>query len=174
MLHSEHITDMVPDEISNLYLSSFSDTEKIPLENIQRAMRGGGELIRYSDEGRFIGFTFSFVSDDKAFLIYFATVPEVRSKGYGKEILSILTDRYNDKISFLVAEPLDESADDICMRRRRHEYYKRNGMRLAEFTVISDDYPFNVFFMNGELSEKETAGFVRYYEDVHNGITGSE
>ena len=161
--------DDLTDEIIDLYEASFSDIEKIPYDNIRRTFGKGGELISYRDGGRFVGFTFQFMNGGKVFLVYFATVPELRSKGYGSKIIGMLRRIYPDVTMFLPMESLDPAADDIGMRKRRYGFYLRNGCTDPGYTVISDDYPFSLLFISGMVPEKEAADTVALYEDIHNG-----
>jgi len=164
--------DSFSEELLELYYSSFSEIEKIPLENLERAMAHGAVLDVYSEDGRFIGFTYSFIDADKLFLIYFATVPEVRGKGYGARILDMHKERYRDKRSFLITEPKDRHADDYEMRVRRQAFYVRNGCVETGVKILSDDAWFDSMFLQGTLTDQEMVDIVRLYEDIHNGRTG--
>lgn len=168
MLRSERMTFM-DGPILDLYKTAFSDAERIPLENIHRAMGKGAFLDAYSDEGRFIGFIYGFIDGDKLFFIYFATVPEVRGQGYGAQILKDFRQRYQDKRSFLVTEPKDSGAEDYIMRVRRQNYYIRNGCTETGIKLLSDDVWFDAMFIQGTLSEEEMVKVVTLYEDIHNG-----
>ena len=156
-------------EVRSLYEASFSDIEKIPQENISRALSSGAFLDRYEESGNFIGFTMGFIDGDRIFLIYFATRPEVRGKGYGSRILDMLRSEFPGHRMFLVTEPLDPDAPDIDIRRRRQDFYRRNGCRDTGVRVISDDAWFDTMFVQGELSEEEMVSVIGLYEDIHNG-----
>ncbi len=152
-----------------LYCTSFSEIEKIPEENLLRALSGGAELVAYHDDNRFIGFTFSFIDRDMMFLVYFATEPEVRGRGYGAEILDILRKEHPDHRIFLVTETCEEGSPDYDICSRRQAFYRRNGCRDTSVRVLSDDWWFDTMFVQGTLSEEEMVATVRLYEDVHNG-----
>ena len=165
----EEEQDFVDDEVWNLYLGSFSDAERIPRENLERALRRGASLVKYLDEGRFIGFTFSFSHQDMSFFVYFATVPGVRGGGYGSEILDIFRRTNHGKRAFLVTEPCDSDAEDYSLRVRRQGFYRRNGCIDTGKTIVSDGEVFDTMFVQGCLSDGEMESLVRLYEDVHNG-----
>ncbi len=156
-------------EMSQLYLTSFTEIEKVPEENILRTIGRGGKLVEYRDDGRFIGFTLTFTSGDCTFWIYLATIPEVRGKGYGAKLIDMIRQIHPDKRIFLVVEPMDEGADDYEMRVRRQRFYERNGCINPGITLISDDAPFDSMFVSGVLTEKEMRDTVALYEDIHNG-----
>ncbi len=161
--------DFVDDEVWDLYLGSFSDAERIPRENLDRALRRGASLLKYLDGGRFIGFTFSFSHQDMSFFVYFATVPRVRGEGYGSEILDMFRRANLGKRVFLVTEPCDNDAVDYSLRVRRQGFYRRNGCVDSGKTIVSDGEEFDTMFVQGRLSDDEMESLVRLYEDVHNG-----
>ena len=159
--------DVLEGWMYDLYLSSFSEIEKIPSENLMRTVGRGGEILALCD-GCPVGMMFSFTSEDITFLVYFAIKDDLRSKGYGSQALKAFIDLHRDNRIFLVMEPLVDSPD-LEIRRRRHDFYLRNGCRDADLTVISDDAPFHVMIVNGELGNDEIIGTVSLYEDIHNG-----
>ncbi len=164
---TEH--ESVPGEVWNLYLDSFSDVEKIPRENLDRALRRGASLVEYRDNGKFVGFTFSFSDRDMVFFVYFATVPDMRGRGYGSEILEAFRRMNLGKRVFLVTEPCDRNAADYGLRVRRQEFYRRNGCKDTGKTIVSDGEVFDTMFVQGYLSDEEMASLVELYEDIHNG-----
>ena len=161
--------DSVDDEVWGLYLDSFSDVERIPRANMDRALRSGATLVKYIDGGRFIGFTFSFSHRDMSFFVYFATVPGVRGGGYGSEILDMFRRSNQGKRVFLVTEPCDRAAEDYSLRVRRQGFYRRNGCVGTGKTIVSDGEAFDTMFVQGRLSDDEMESVVRLYEDIHNG-----
>ena len=159
----------VTEEVWSLYMGSFTDPERIPRGNLDRALSAGGFLHVFRNKGDFIGFAYGFSNSGIAFLVYLATVPEVRGRGYGKEMLALLRSMHPDERIFLVTEMCNESADDFGMRVRRQDYYLRNGCSRTGCTVITDGVEMDTMAVQGELSADEMAGAVRFYEDVHNG-----
>ena len=162
-------TEDITSEISSLYESSFSPIEKIPYENIMRTFGRGGELLSFYDDGTFVGFSFLYRCARGVFLVYLAVRPDIRSKGYGAGILSMIRGMYQGCDVFLPMEPLDPGAEDIELRKRRYGFYIRNGCTDSGFTVISDDYPFEILFLQGSMSKDAVESVIGEYEDVHNG-----
>ena len=162
-------TEDITPEISSLYEISFSPIEKIPYENIRRTFGEGGELLSFSDDGAFIGFSFLYRCASGIFLVYLAVRPDIRSKGYGARMLSAIRDTYPGCDIFLPMEPLDPGAGDIDMRRRRYGFYIRNGCTDSGYTVISDGYPFQILFLQGSVSKGTAESIIGEYEDLHNG-----
>ena len=157
------------DDVAELYESSFSEIEKVPISNMERAMKGGAVLDVFREGEALIGFTYSFIFGDRLFFIYFATSPEVRGRGYGGRILRAVREKYSDKRMFLIAEPEDRDAPDSGMRARRQRFYLRNGCEGTGLRILSDGAWFDSMFMQGTLTDREMVDTVRRYEDIHNG-----
>ncbi len=157
------------EEIRSLYQKAFTDAERIPEENMDRALARGAFLNAYYIEEDFIGFTFGFIDEDRMFFIYFATVQEVRGKGFGKDIIDSIRKEFPRKRIFLVTEPKDRSAEDYDMRVRRQNFYLRNGCEETGVKVLSDGEWFDTMFMQGTLTDQEMIDTIILYEDIHNG-----
>ena len=158
----------IPESVKTLYDSSFPDEERIPYGNLERTFGNGGELVAFSDDGTFVGFSYSFEHDGVVFLVYIATVPESRGKGYGKEMLDRVRSMKGGKVVFLVLEGSD-SDDPSDMRNRRRNFYLRNGCTDTGFRVLSDDVYFDSMFVQGSCPQDTVDRTVSFYEDLHNG-----
>jgi len=152
------------DFMHSLYMSAFSDIERIPYANIERTLDRGGEILSLEDGGP-VGMMYSFIRDDVVFLVYFAIDERYRSKGYGSQALDALRRIHSDKRIFIVIEPMDGSEE----RKRRFAFYLRNGCKDMDMEVISDDAPFDAMTIQGDVSEQEIRDSVAYYEMIHNG-----
>ena len=167
MLKSETLNE-IPGRVQTLYDSSFPDEERIPYANLERTFGAGGELVSFSDDSGFIGFCYSFEHDGVVFLVYIATVPQSRGKGYGGQMLDAIRSMKAGRTVFLVLEGSD-SDDPSDIRNRRRAFYLRNGCTDTGFRVLSDDVYFDSMFVQGSCPEKTVDDTVRFYEDLHNG-----
>lgn len=160
--------DDLDDRFIGLYGQSFSEIEKVPLENLRRALGKGAVLDMFEDDG-FVGFVYSFIDGDRMLMIYFATEPRLRGRGYGAKILDSIRAMYPDKRIFLITEPLDQAAPDYRIRVRRQDFYRRNGCRDANVRILSDGAWFDSMFVQGTLADEEMFDTINLYEDIHNG-----
>lgn len=167
MLKTEAL-DSIPENIRRLYRGSFPDEERIPFSNLERTFGRGGELLSFSDDGDFIGFCYSFEHDGMVFLVYIATEPSLRGKGYGREMLDIVRSRKGGRTVFLVLEGSDTD-DPSDIRVRRKGFYLRNGCIDTGTRLLSDDVYFDSMFVLGSCPPERLQSAVDYYEDVHNG-----
>lgn len=87
------------------------------------------ESRRNTAEGRFIGFTIIYPRKAFNWYWYFAVCEELRGKGYGQQILTKVKEHYKGQTSIFDMESPRQECDNIVQRRRRHEFYLRNGFR---------------------------------------------
>ena len=115
-------------EIKKLYKHAFPRSERVPFFLIKRfSKRRDISLTAFYDGGTFCGFSYSVESDTLFLVLYLAVSEAVRGQGYGGKILTYLKDSHPDKTVVLHIEPLDESAPNIEERKRRLNFYLKNG-----------------------------------------------
>ncbi len=167
MLSCESVQEM-PEEVRDLYMRSFPPEERIPYGNTLRTFGRGGDLEVFRDGGRFVGFCYTFEHAGSVFLVYIATLPELRGKGYGAAILDEIRRMKAGRNVFLVLEGTDGSPED-GMRVRRRGFYLRNGCTDTGVRILSDDVYFDSMSVMGTNTEGSMVATVKMYEDVHNG-----
>ena len=158
----------IPEEVRYLYLRSFPPEERIPFGNTMRTFGRGGDLEIFTDDGGFVGFCYSFEYEGSVFLVYIATLPELRGRGYGARMLDEIRRIKAGKDVFLVLEGTDGSPED-AMRIRRKGFYLRNGCTDTGVRILSDDVYFDSMNVQGSNTEESMNRTVRMYEDIHNG-----
>ena len=142
MLRMQDIGSDTAEEADRLYTDSFPTAERFPLE-LMHGLDGsmGARFMCYTDEGRFVGITFTIETDDYLFLNFLAVEEELRGKGYGSEILGILREE-SGKPLFLNMEPVTDDCDNPEQRVRRRDFYLRNGFRENGLSVTPDGNTF--------------------------------
>ena len=120
----------VNDQIKQLYQTAFPKDEQIPWDDLVRLI---GEMhldfTAYYEGEKFIGFTIVFPHEPFNWHWYFAVLPELRGQGKGQEILTTLINKYRGKTLVLDMESPEQESDNVTQRKRRHEFYLRNGFR---------------------------------------------
>jgi GNAT superfamily N-acetyltransferase len=122
----------------------------------------------FSDDGMFVGFCYSFEYEGNVFLVYIATRPELRGKGFGAMMLEEMRRIKAGRNIFLVLEGTDGSPED-AMRIRRRGFYLRNGCTDTGVRILSDDVYFDSMSVLGTNTEESMVRTVMMYEDIHNG-----
>ena len=130
-LTTKQITAANADEqMKRLYETAFPEGEQIPWDDLIRLVEEMPlDFTAYYDDGDFIGFTIVYPRRSFNWYWYFAVRDELRGKGYGQQILTMLLEHYKGQTCVLDMESPTQVCDNIIQRKRRHEFYLRNGFR---------------------------------------------
>lgn len=135
-------------QIKQLYESAFPEEEQIPWDDLMRLI---GEMhldfTAYYDGEDFIGFTIIYPRPSFNWYWYFAVRDDLRSKGYGQEILSMAIERYKGQTSVFDMESPRQECDNIEQRKRRHAFYLRNGFRDTHVYKTFDTVEMTIMMM---------------------------
>lgn len=143
-------------KLKKLYIGAFPANERAPFWLMRRnAKKGRGEMLAAYDNNELVGMAYIIGDTDLGYLFYFAILPELRGKGYGSKILSLLRERYRTGRLFLAREQLDKSADNYSQRVRRHEFYLRNGFTDLNATIREASVVYDVMITTGKVTPQE-------------------
>jgi GNAT superfamily N-acetyltransferase len=135
-------------KIKRLYETAFPDGEQIPWDDLMRLV---GEMpldfTAYYDDEEFIGFTIVYPRKAFNWYWYFAVCEELRGKGYGQKILSQLIEHYKGQTSVLDMESPTQVCDNQNQRKRRHNFYLRNGFRDTNVYRSYNDITMTIMMM---------------------------
>lgn len=118
-------------QIRCLYETAFPQGEQIPWKDLMRLVEEMPlDFTAYYDGEDFIGFTIVYPRKTFNWYWYFAVREALRGKGLGQQILTQLLERYKGQTSVLDMEsPCQEPCPNPEQRKRRHDFYLRNGLR---------------------------------------------
>lgn len=117
-------------DIEPLYISSFPEEERPPVEMFfSFALKEDNDIYAVYDNNSFIGFTNLLFYKDLCYLFFLAVSPEYRNKGYGSQIVQEVLKKYPDKTFILCYDEVDDKYSDNELRKRRREFYLRNGFK---------------------------------------------
>ncbi len=117
--------------LRDLYKTAFPEDEQIPWEDLVRLIdQMSLDFTAYYDAGEFVGFTIVYPRPTFNWYWYFAVRENLRGKGLGQKILSQLIRKYEGQPCVLDMEsPFQNPCDNLEQRKRRHDFYLRNGFR---------------------------------------------
>lgn len=149
-------------KIYRLYRTAFPAYERKPLWLLLRAQRkGGSDVWILEDNGDFAGFAITLNVKDMVLLDYFAVAVQKREKGLGSEALRMLQNHYRGRRLFLEIESVYTEAENLPERKRRKQFYLRNGMTEMKMMV-------NLFGTTMELlGYNSTVAFEEYRSIYH-------
>lgn len=146
--------------IKKLYRAAFPRIERKPFRMILRQCeKGEAEIFSIeSNDGVFVGLAITVKHNDIVMLDYFAIHPSARGKGAGSRALQMLKKKYADCRFILEIESVEEPCRNAEVRKKRREFYLRNGMKPAGYTA-------QVFFTVLEvLTAGDPVSFEEYRE----------
>ena len=124
-------------KIKRLYRAAFPRIERKSFRFIlKQREKGEAELFAVeTNDGKFAGLAFVVKHNDLVMLDYFAVHPKLRGKGVGSKALAALMKKYSDSRFILEIESVDVPCKNLEARKKRREFYLKNGMKSAGFTV---------------------------------------
>lgn len=100
-----------------------------PSELVRMAGSDGFDFLALLDEDKFVGFMVVLTYGDMAYLFFLAIDAESRSRGYGSRAIETLRAEYPDKTHVVDFEMPDDAAANSEQRKKRRDFYLRNGYR---------------------------------------------
>lgn len=132
-------------EIRKLYESAFPTYEKKPFWLIYWKSKQKKTDVWYLEKNKtFVGLAITVNSPELVLLDYFAIDEKQRGKGFGSESLKTLQKYYKDHKFFLEIESVYEKCENPEERKRRKQFYLKNGMTEMKIMV-------NLFGTNMEV-----------------------
>ena len=136
--------------VDEMHLDFTAYYEKTELREHSQACLDPAVSHRESTEGqgeRFIGFTIVYPRPVFNWFWYFAVRPELRGMGKGQEILTALVEKYKGQSCVLDMESPRQVCENMELRKRRHDFYLRNGFRDTNVYRYFDDIEMTIMMM---------------------------
>lgn len=134
---------------------AFPPKEWVSMEDIfQFAQNTNTDIIGICESKNLIGYMVLVKNELCGYLYFFAIGGSLRSKGYGSRAMQELLNLYPQLQIVLDFEPLEATAPNLPQRKRRREFYLRNGFHeTGYFTMLREDR-FEVVCSGGELQKE--------------------
>lgn len=158
------------EQLKHLYETAFPEQEQIPYDELIHLFEVMDiDYTAYYDGEILVGLTMVLRLQRYNWGWYFAVREDLRGKGYGKDILTHVLDKYHNGNPFVIdiESPLQSDAPNPEQRKRRHAFYLRNGFRDTgtsrtwdglTFTILSNsDKPFTQQDYNDILAALRSA-----------------
>lgn len=173
-------------QVKALYESAFPANERIPIKHllddkIKREFwaffdddfRGNLSATKTAATPTFCGFSNSISHGDITNIVYFAVVPELRSRGYGSKILQAIRRQHpNTRIVVdIEVEEDSKDAEELERRNRRREFYLRNGFGSSPVDYVWQGEHYRLLTAGGNVTEKE---FRDFWKEILKDIPGAK
>ena len=136
-------------ELRSLYQTAFPEDEQIPWADLMRLVDEMHlDFTAYYDGDTLIGFTIVYPRKSVNWYWYYAVREELRGKGMGQQILTQLIKKYEGQSSVLDMEsPTQTPCPNPEQRKRRHDFYLRNGFRDTDLYRSYEDVEMTLMMM---------------------------
>ncbi|MCM1330530.1 MAG: GNAT family N-acetyltransferase [Ruminococcus sp.] len=150
-------------KICRLYKRAFPEDERAPIALL--TLKAGRENVDFwglYSNGRWIGLAYAISEGTATYLFYLALTERSRGKGLGSKALQTLIMHYEGKRLFLALEQLDENAPNSEERKRRRQFYLKNGLKPLPLTIREASVVYDVMG-TGEVSPADYENMMRKY-----------
>ena len=138
------------EKIKQLYETAFPEGEQIPWKDLMRLVEEMPlDFTAYYNGEKFIGFTIVYPRKSINWFWYFAVCEELRGKGYGQKILTQMIEHYKGQSFVLDMESPTQVSENIDQRKRRQNFYIRNGFKDTNVYRTYNDITMTIM-MRGE------------------------
>ena len=159
-------------QVKALYESAFPANERIPIKHLldNKIKR---EFWAFFDGDLFCGFSNSITHGSITNIIYFAVMPELRSRGYGSQILQVIREQHPDTRIVVDIEVEEDSkdAEELERRNRRRDFYLRNGFGSSPVDYVWQGEHYRLLTAGGIVTEKE---FRNFWKEILKDIPGAK
>lgn len=94
------------------------------------------DFYAYYDGDDFVGLAYVLQNEDVVYLFFLAVNPQIRSRGYGSEILQDIKKIAGSRPVVLAIEPMDEKADNFDQRLKRVRFYEKMVFTLQHIIIM--------------------------------------
>ena len=159
-------------QVKALYESAFPANERIPIKHLldNKIKR---EFWAFFDGDLFCGFSNSITHRSITNIVYFAVVPELRSRGYGSKILQAIRKQHPDTriVVDIEVEEDSKNAEELERRNRRREFYTRNGFDASPVDYVWQGEHYRLLTAGGTVTEKE---FRDFWKEILKNVPGAK
>ena len=167
-------------QVKALYESAFPANERIPIKHLldNKIKREFWAFFDKEDGAndaapKFCGFSNSISHGDITNIVYFAVEPELRSRGYGSQILQAIRRQHPDTRIVVDIEVEEDSkdAEELERRNRRREFYTRNGFNASPVDYVWQGEHYRLLSAGGTITEKE---FRDFWKEILKNVPGAK
>ena len=147
------------DEIQALYERAFPENERRPFMGMLNSQNRSTEVLALYDGELFCGFAILLNGLEISHIIYLAIEENLRNRGYGSMALDVLQKHKSGKRIIVDIEMEVPGADNNEQRRRRKEFYIRNGYVQTVIRYRWQEEDYEIMSHGGIVSEEDYKAF---------------
>lgn len=127
-------------DIKNIYLESFDKNDRFSyfLLMFNLVLRRA-EMYTLLLNEKVVAFMYVINDKKRKFILYLAVKDGYRNEGLGTSLLNWYLKNNEDSDIFLNIDEVDDKYDDIIVRKKRRDFYLKNGFYMTNYLSVSDD-----------------------------------
>jgi len=151
-------------DVKKIYFDSFPPNERMPFwMMVAMSKLWNTKFLSFYDNDKLCGFIYLAVQFRQVFVMFFAVDRELRSKGYGSQILNELQKLYPDKTVIVSIE--HSNTDETGELERRKRFYLRNGFTETGYLIRMRGVEQEILVRNGQFSKAKFRAFFTLYSN---------
>lgn len=150
-------------QVNDIYKNSFPKEERYISLN-KMLMTKDTKLYCLVNQEEVYGIIYLIEYHQMIFILYLAINTKIRSKGYGSYILKWCLDTYKE----LNIEEVNESKIDYEIRKKRQNFYLKNGFFDTDYMSIEDTQNFNILCNHKEINIENYKALDKFVAKVLN------
>lgn len=155
--------------VKELYQTAFPKAERMPFFLLyKKSQCSSVSFFAVTDDNEFCGLVYTVWYKDIVFVFYLAVSDNCRGRGLGSQILTLIKEKYSNSRLVLNIEQIDENAPNVAERKRRKEFYTKNGFFDAGYTVKE----YSVVYENLCFAPKDNPITKEEYENLMKSYLG--
>lgn len=137
-------------QVNEIYEKSFPPEERYI--NLNKMINSPNtELYCLVESETVLGMIYLIYHKEMIFILYLAINTELRSKGYGSCLLKWCLEEYRDRKIYLNIEEVKEDVEDFEIRKRRLNFYLKNGFFITKYISKEEFENFNILSNYSEI-----------------------
>lgn len=149
-------------KIKEIYDSSFPKEERIPFWMMfLMSFTKTTDFLAFYDNDKLVGFSYMAKVNNILFIMFLAVDENMRSKGYGSNILNILKEKYS---TAKVIMSIDKS--DYTRKAKLVNFCLKNNFEYTGYLMKSGEKTQEIFISNGEFKKREFQLFFHTYSNA--------
>lgn len=154
-------------DVKKIYMDSFPKEERMPFALMVLLTKiTHTDFLAFYDKDILCGFIYMATIKNITFIMFFAVDKNIRSKGYGSQILNEVQILYPNNKIIISIERCDVESENIDDRIRRKNFYLKNGYIDTGYLMELSNTEQEVIIKNGEFVKEE---FVNFFKEYSNG-----
>ena len=150
-------------QIKKLYLEAFPAKERMPFFLFHLKKKGQADLSGVYEKGKLAGMVYCVRHKNMVFIFYLAVEKSLRGRGYGSRILEKLKEKYRDCSLVLNMEEVDPSYENYEQRKKRKDFYRKNGFRESGFKIREYGVIYEFMYYGQNTTVREYQELLRNY-----------